>query len=76
MVTLAILMASFTACWRNVSSLTLFGILSVALSLLGLVTLGFAFIVIIPVLQVAFFLSFSAFFALQLDDSAPAVLEV
>ena len=44
--------------------------------MLGIVTLGFAFIVIIPLLQVAFFLSFSAFFALQLDDSAPAVLEV
>lgn len=72
----AILIASFTACWRNVGSLTLFGVLSVALTMLGIVTMGFAFIVIIPLLQVAFFLSFSAFFALQLDDSAPAVLEV
>lgn len=72
----AILMASFTACWRNVGALTLFGLLSVALAMVGIATLGFAFIVIIPLLQVAFFLSFSAFFALQLDDSAPAVLEV
>jgi hypothetical protein len=72
----AVLMSSLTACWRNVGALTLFGILSVALGMLGMVTLGFAFIVIVPVLQVAFFLSFSAFFALQLDDSAPAVLEV
>jgi uncharacterized membrane protein len=72
----AILMASLTACWRNVGALTLFGILSVALGMLGIATLGFAFIIIVPVLQVAFFLSFSAFFALQLDDSAPAVLEV
>ncbi|EGM79538.1 hypothetical protein Rhein_0422 [Rheinheimera sp. A13L] len=72
----AILTASLTACWRNVGALTLFGIMAVALGMLGLVTFGFAFVVIIPVLQIAFFLSFSAFFALQLDDSAPAVLEV
>lgn len=72
----AILTASLTACWRNVGALTLFGIISVALGMLGIVTYGFAFIVILPVLQIAFFLSFSAFFALQLDDSAPAVLEV
>jgi uncharacterized membrane protein len=72
----AILMASFTACWRNVGALTLFGLLSVALGTLGVVTMGFAFIVIVPLLQMAFFLSFSALFALQLDDSAPTVLEV
>lgn len=72
----AILTASLTACWRNVGALTLFGMMAVALGLLGIVTFGFAFIVIVPVLQIAFFLSFSAFFALQLDDSAPAVLEV
>jgi uncharacterized membrane protein len=71
-----IVMASLTACWRNIVPLILFGIMAVALGMLGIVTMGFAFIVVLPVLQIAFFLSFSAFFALQLDDSAPAVLEV
>ncbi len=72
----AILTASLTACWRNVGALTLFGLLSIALAFLGIATLGFALIVIVPLLQVAFFLSFSALFALQLDDSAPSVMEV
>ncbi|WP_337843258.1 hypothetical protein [Rheinheimera sp.] len=73
---LAILTASLTACWRNIIPLIIFAIMAVTLGMLGVATLGFAFIVIVPLLQVAFFLSFSAFFALQLDNSAPAVLEV
>jgi len=72
-----ILNASLTACWRNVGALTVYGLLSVALACLGLMSFMLGFIVIIPLLQVAFFLSFSSIFALQVGpNQEQSTLEV
>lgn len=66
---LVILNASLTACWRNVAALSLFGLLAVALGMFGVVTFFIGFVVVLPVLQVAFFLSFSSIFALQVGPT-------
>ncbi|MGI5309359.1 hypothetical protein [Rheinheimera sp. WS51] len=74
---LAIMQASFVACWRNITPLVVFAVLSFLLTLLTVPTLFIGLVVVIPILNIAFFLSFNDFFALQVkpkDDEG--VLEV
>ncbi|WNO61940.1 hypothetical protein [Rheinheimera sp. MMS21-TC3] len=64
---LVIMHTSFIACWRNITPLVVFAILSFLLILLSAPTLFIGLIVVIPVLNIAFFLSFNDFFALQIN---------
>lgn len=73
---LVVLQTSFIACWRNTGALLLYSLLSMALLLLTLPTLGLGIIVVAPLLQIAFFLSFNDVFALQVNASEDGVLEV
>jgi uncharacterized membrane protein len=73
---LVVLQTSFIACWRNIGALLLYGLISMALLLLTLPTLGLGIIVVAPLLQIAFFLSFNDVFALQVNAAADGVLEV
>ncbi|WP_302850291.1 hypothetical protein [Arsukibacterium indicum] len=73
---LVVLQTSFIACWRNVGALLLYGLFSMALLLLTLPTFGLGIIVVAPLLQIAFFLSFNDVFALQVNASEDGVLEV
>ncbi|MDX3773811.1 hypothetical protein QE250_06745 [Chromatiaceae bacterium AAb-1] len=72
----SILQASFIASWRNITALAVFGILSTGLALLTIPTALLGMIVVMPVLNIAFFLSFNDFFALQVKTQGDAVLEV
>ncbi|KKO47443.1 hypothetical protein WG68_01230 [Arsukibacterium ikkense] len=71
-----VLQASFIACWRNVGALLIFGLLSIALVLLTLPTFFLGLIVVAPLLNIAFFLSFNDLFALQVNTTDDGVLEV
>ncbi|CAM3909822.1 DUF2189 domain-containing protein [Rheinheimera salexigens] len=74
---LAIMQASFVACWRNITPLAVFAGLSFLLILLTVPTMFIGLIVVIPVLNIAFFLSFNDFFALQVNTKeGDGVLEV
>jgi hypothetical protein len=73
---LAIMQASFVACWRNITPLVVFGLLSMLLIMLTMPTLFIGLLLVIPVLNIAFFLSFNEFFALQVKATDDAVLEV
>ncbi len=73
---LLILQASFLACWRNIPALLLFGLLSLGLLLLTVPTMLLGLIVVVPLLNIAFFLSFNELFALKLAAGKDAVLEV
>ncbi|HSG53613.1 MAG TPA: hypothetical protein VLA40_16020 [Rheinheimera sp.] len=73
---MAILQASFVACWRNTSALTVFGLLSLLLIMLTMPTLFAGLLLVVPLLNIAFFLSFNEFFALQINSSDDAMLEV
>jgi uncharacterized membrane protein len=73
---LAIMQASFIACWRNITALVLFALLSLILIMLTMPTLFIGLLLVIPVLNIAFFLSFNEFFALQVKATDDAVLEV
>lgn len=87
-----VIQASVTACWRNVLPLTLFAVLSVSIILTAIVFISLlsqlapilgqilivpAIVVMIPVFAIAFFLSFSEFFALIVSKDQPSeVFEV
>lgn len=71
-----ILQASFIACWRNLAALALFGLLSLALIALTIPTMLLGLIVVVPILHIAFFLSFNELFALQVRTQQDGVLEV
>jgi len=71
-----ILQASFLACWRNMPALGLFGLLSLGLIVLTIPTMLLGLIVVVPVLHIAFFLSFNELFALQVNARQDGVLEV
>lgn len=71
-----ILQASFIACWRNMAALALFGLLSLGLILLTIPTMLLGLVVVVPVLHIAFFLSFNELFALQVNAKQDGVLEV
>lgn len=73
---LVVLQTSFIACWRNIGALLLYGLISMALVFLTLPTLGIGLIVVAPLLQIAFFLSFNDVFALQVNAADDGVLEV
>lgn len=73
---LVVMQASLVACWRNISSLTLYSLLSLVLIMLTMPTLFIGLIVVIPLLHIAFFLSFNDFFALQVNTTDEGVLEV
>ena len=73
---MAIMQASFVACWRNTSALTIFGLLSLLLIMLTMPTLFAGLLLVVPLLNIAFFLSFNEFFALQVNASDDAMLEV
>jgi hypothetical protein len=70
------LMASFSACWRNVSALGLYGMLAVLLLATGPLTLLLSFVLVLPLLSVSFFMSFRDIFVLtpqtpEQDNSGP-----
>ncbi len=67
----AILQASLMACWRNVQPLTLYGLLAMALLSTGFPTLLLTWLLVLPLLSISFFLSFSEFFALAPVNSEP-----
>ena len=73
---LAIMQASFVACWRNIIPLMVFLLLSLVLIMLTMPTYFIGLFVVVPVLNIAFFLSFNEFFALQVKTTDDAVLEV
>lgn len=73
---LTVLQTSFIACWRNVAALLIFGLVSVALVLLTIPTFFIGLIVVAPLLQITFFLSFNDVFALQVKSADDGVLEV
>jgi len=73
---LAIMQASFIACWNNITALVVFGLLSMGLIMLTMPTLFIGLLLVIPLLNIAFFLSFNEFFALQVKPTDEAVLEV
>lgn len=73
---LSIMQASFIACWRNITPLVVFGLLSLILIMLTMPTLFIGLLLVVPVLNIAFFLSFNEFFALQVKATDDAVLEV
>ncbi len=62
------LMASFSACWRNVSALGLYGILAVLLLATGPMTLLLSFVLVLPLLSVSFFMSFRDIFVLTTQN--------
>ncbi|CBL46505.1 Hypothetical protein HDN1F_29220 [gamma proteobacterium HdN1] len=49
---------SFLACWRNIASLTMFGILTILMFILTLITLGLGLLVVIPLLWIALYVSY------------------
>lgn len=71
-----VLQTSFVACWRNIAALLIFGVLSIALVMLTIPTFFIGIIVVAPLLNIAFFLSFNDLFALQVNTSNDGVLEV
>lgn len=73
---LLILQASFTACWRNIPALFVLSVVSVGLIILTVPTMFIGLIVVIPLLNIAFFLSFNELFALQVKTQQDGVLEV
>ncbi len=73
---LAIIQASFTACWRNIIPLVVFGLLSMGLIMLTMPTMFIGLLLVVPLLNIAFFLSFNEFFALQLKLQDEGILEV
>jgi uncharacterized membrane protein len=62
---LPILQASLMACWRNVQPLTLYALLAIALLSTGIPTMMITWLLVLPLLSISFFLSFSEFFALS-----------
>lgn len=73
---LTILQASFVACWRNIPALVMFGLISLGLVLLTIPTMLLGLIVVVPLLNIAFFLSFNELFALKVNPQQEGVLEV
>lgn len=73
---LTILQASFVACWRNIPALVSFGIMSLGLVVLTIPTMLLGLILVVPLLNIAFFLSFNELFALKINPQQEAVLEV
>lgn len=62
------LMASFSACWRNVSALGLYGVLAVLLLATGPFTLLLSFVLVLPLLSVSFLMSFRDIFVLTTQN--------
>lgn len=73
---LIILGAALLACWRNISALLIFMLLSVALIILSIPTMLLALVVVIPLLMISWFLSFNEVFVLKLNPQQDGVLEV
>jgi len=89
---LPVIQASVTACWRNVLPLTLFAFLIVSLVFAGLIILLLVgalsqqlgqilivpmLLILMPIITIAVFLSFSEFFALVISKEPPTeVFEV
>lgn len=65
---LPIFQASFMACWRNVQPLSLYGLIAVLLISTGFPSLFITWIIVLPLLSISFFLSFTEFFALAPVD--------
>ena len=69
---LPIFQASFIACWRNVQPLSVYGVLAILLISTGIPSFFITWLVVLPLLAISFFLSFTEFFALtpvDKDDS-------
>lgn len=72
----AIVQASFLACWRNIVALAFFALLSMLLIMLTMPTMFLGLLLVMPLLNIAFFLSFNEFFALRVKADDDGVLEV
>ncbi len=81
-----VIQASVTACWRNVLPLTLYSVMAMGIVLTGVAVLLVLtsiipvigqllilpmILVMMPIFSIAFFLSFSEFFALVISKEAP-----
>lgn len=68
---LPVMLASLNACWRNVPSLLVFGMLATLLAMTIPFTMGISFFMIGPLLAIAFFQSFRDFFVLTPERVKP-----
>jgi uncharacterized membrane protein len=66
---LPIFQASFMACWRNVQPLSVYGLISILLISTGVPSFFITWIIVLPLLAISFFLSFTEFFALTPVDN-------
>lgn len=64
-----IFQASFIACWRNVQPLSIYGVVAMLLISTGIPSLFISWLVVLPLLSISFFLSFTEFFALTPVDN-------
>lgn len=69
---LPIFQASFVACWRNVQPLSVYGVLAVLLVSTGVPSFFITWLIVLPLLAISFFLSFTEFFALTPVDKDDA----
>ncbi|MCH8536956.1 MAG: hypothetical protein LAT66_04205 [Alkalimonas sp.] len=60
-----VLQASLVACWRNIVPLLLFGLLAFALALVTIPTMLLGMVVVMPLISIAFFISFQDIFAAE-----------
>lgn len=63
-----IFQASFIACWRNVQPLSVYGFIAIVLLSTAIPTFFITWLVVLPLLAISFFLSFTDFFALKAVD--------
>lgn len=62
---LMVLQASFIACWRNMTPLSLYGLIAILLISTGVPTMFLSWLLVMPLLSISFFISFTEFFALK-----------
>ncbi|MEE2002536.1 hypothetical protein QWY20_13820 [Alkalimonas sp. MEB108] len=69
---LSALMGSLVACWRNLLPLLLFGMVALALCLATVPTMLLGMIVVLPLISIAFFISFQDIFNVDPGKSGPS----
>lgn len=73
---LVILQASLIACWRNIPALIFFGVLGLAMIVLAMLAMFVGLLLVVPIINIAFFLSFNDFFGAEKTDDDEAMFEV
>ncbi|SEA76554.1 hypothetical protein [Alkalimonas amylolytica] len=66
------LMGSLVACWRNLLPLLLFGVIALALCLATVPTMLLGMILVLPLLSIAFFISFQDIFDVDPGQAGPS----